>query len=242
MRKDMAKVVTERPRRGGKYADKNAGQTRGKIQPESDFFYDEVADTFTEDYDDIDPGPRRISAGQKPYGWNAKEFSDLLNPLRRYLQKQVGRPWNDVYSELSQTLDRRSMAGQHIWSHVTSEVTTNCIRYGDKLYSVRWGLYEVDGLYVDPDTGILRDAGKSWYGRHRRAKYVDPEKANKHKADGNEYEKIEGIWYQITQRPVHVTEWMRLTEYIPPGASTVSRRVKRQLNSKELKKLSLVNH
>ena len=30
---------------------------------------------------------------------NRKAFTDLLGPLRRWLHSQLGRPWNDAYSE-----------------------------------------------------------------------------------------------------------------------------------------------
>ena len=40
--------------------------------------------------------PAHQSHGIIEYGWNAKEFSDVLGPLRRYLRKQVGRPWDKV--------------------------------------------------------------------------------------------------------------------------------------------------
>jgi hypothetical protein len=53
---------------------------------------------------------------------NWKEFSDLLGPLRRYLRKQVGRPWDKLWSEITQTLDSRSLTGQHIFDHIRWEV------------------------------------------------------------------------------------------------------------------------
>ena len=85
MRSDMAKVVTERPRRGHGNPSKKWGRRLGKNE-----------------YDAEDHGPTRAPiARHHQYGWNAKEFSDLLGPLRRYLRKQVGRPWNKVWSEIS---------------------------------------------------------------------------------------------------------------------------------------------
>jgi len=58
----------------------------------------------------------------RQYGWNAKEFSDLLGPLRGYLRKQVGRPWDKVWSEITTTLDSRTLTGQHIFDHICWEV------------------------------------------------------------------------------------------------------------------------
>jgi hypothetical protein len=58
----------------------------------------------------------------RQYGWNAKEFSDVLGPLRRYLRKQAGRPWDKVWSEIATTLDSRSLTGQHIFDHIRREL------------------------------------------------------------------------------------------------------------------------
>ena len=80
MRSDMAKVVTERPRRGHGNPSKKWGRRLRKNE-----------------YDAEDHGPKRAPIARRhQYGWNAKEFSDLLGPLRRYLRKQVGRPWDKV--------------------------------------------------------------------------------------------------------------------------------------------------
>ena len=77
MRDDMAKVVTERPRRGhSNPSKKTTGLPIRRYDPDAD--YDE-------------PVRLPVSRGRQ-YGWNAKEFSDLINPLKRYLRSCVGRP------------------------------------------------------------------------------------------------------------------------------------------------------
>ena len=74
MRSDMAKVVTERPRRGHGDLGKKWGRRLRKSE-----------------YDAEDHGPSRAPiARHHQYGWNAKEFSDLLGPLRRYLRRHLG--------------------------------------------------------------------------------------------------------------------------------------------------------
>ena len=42
------------------------------------------------------------------------EFRDRLGPAWRWLEAQVGRPWNNVQSELIQRFDTRTTAGRHI--------------------------------------------------------------------------------------------------------------------------------
>ena len=133
MRIDMAKVVTEKPRRGHGSPSKKWGRRLGKNE-----------------HDAEDHGPTRAPIARRhQYGWNAKEFSDLLGPLRRYLRKQVGRPWNNVWSEIVRSLDSRSLSGQHIFDHIRWEVEQQVWLSPDgSLYRNRWsGLVPV-GAYM----------------------------------------------------------------------------------------------
>ena len=145
MRDDMAKVVTERPRYGhGNRSKKTTGQPIRHYDPESD--YDEAT--------------RLPVARRRQYGGDAKDFSDRLGPLKRFLRSNVGRPWDKVHSELSKKLDRRSITGAHIWDHIKWEIQTECYIGADRLmYSRRYGLgrIPIKGLYVHPKTGLLRE-------------------------------------------------------------------------------------
>jgi hypothetical protein len=150
MRIDMAKVVTEKPRRGHGNPSKKWGRRLGKNEHEAE-----------------DHGPTRAPIARRhQYGWNAKEFSDLLGPLRRYLRKQVGRPWNKVWSEIVRNLDSRSLSGQHIFDHIRWEVAQHVSLSPDgSLHHIRWsGLVPVSGLYVHPITGLLCYRRESWRG------------------------------------------------------------------------------
>lgn len=52
-----------------------------------------------------------------------KEFDDKLTPVLRWLAKQVGKKWDDVYSEIKQTFDVRTTAGRHIvYDHLIGSV------------------------------------------------------------------------------------------------------------------------
>jgi hypothetical protein len=71
----MAKIIVERSRHGG---------DGGKSRPMKGWY----KNTPLED--------RPTKEGMKrPYGWG-KELNENLEPLKRYLRSQVGRPWNDV--------------------------------------------------------------------------------------------------------------------------------------------------
>jgi hypothetical protein len=160
MRDDMAKVVTERPRRGHKNKSrKTAGARIRRYDPDRE--YDE---------------PTRLPvARRRQYGYEAKEFSDLINPLRRYLRTCVGRPWSKVHSELARKLDRRSLTGAHIWHHVVHEIEIDCYIGDDGLaytnvrrYLSRLADYPVQGLYVHPRTGLIREQTAAMIGARRR--------------------------------------------------------------------------
>lgn len=96
-------------------------------------------------------------------GWG-RNFRDYLSPLYRCLHKQVGRPWNKVFSELCESADSKSMQGLHLRDHIWDVVVKNCDvvktekGYRRKArYSWRNGLvpFRQDELFVD-DHGILR--------------------------------------------------------------------------------------
>ena len=141
MRKDFIKVLTERPRAGG---NRNAPNL-------------ERLDNLTrnwEDYDETGALNRNGLGRKKRYWRDSKEFTDLLSPLKRYIASNVGRPWDDVYSEICATLKANSVQGNHLREHVSwmvdsyAEFVERVAIYGeDSPYRDSW--------YVDAD-GILR--------------------------------------------------------------------------------------
>ena len=149
MRDDMAKVVTERPRHGhGNKSHKTTGQRIRRYDPDQEY----------------DQPTRLPVARSRQYGYDAKEFSDLISPLKRYLRSCIGRPWSKVHSELSRTLDRRGVSGSHIWDHVMLEIEVDCyigdegLAYANnRRYVVRTWERPIVGLYVHPKTGLIRE-------------------------------------------------------------------------------------
>lgn len=145
MRPDMKTVVTEAPRSGSHNKSLKTGRRLSKNE------YDEDQDT----------GPRRHPISRySQHGWNAKGFSDVLGPLRRFLRKNVGRPWDKIYSEMTKSLNKRTLTGQHIWTHVDGEVRRYCeVREDGKVYEKkvrRWHTDRpVEGLYIHPVNGLL---------------------------------------------------------------------------------------
>lgn len=203
MRKDMANVVTEKPRRGHANPSNKWGRRLTK-----------------DEYDLDDHGASRAPVSpQRQYSWNAKEFSDVLGPLRRYLRKQVGRPADKVWSEITVTLDSRSLTGQHIFEHIRWEVEQEAWLWDDgRLYHKRrWGTIElVSGLYVHPGNRLLCwKAERRW--AFRRGAFLKAQTAlrtfgipsstaqdiRRYRVDGlRVWERRDGCWFIHTHRRV----------------------------------------
>lgn len=178
MRSDMGKVVVERERRGSSIP---SAKTKLKIK-----HYDP-----DQDYDI----PNRISSSpQRQYGYDYREFTDVLNPLRRYLQKHVGRPWDKIWSEIKATLDDRTTPGRHIFDHIKSEVELHCTIGPDGVAVVKAHGYRregerIVGLFVHPKTGILCRQGRE------RSPEIKTVPTMLKIEDGKFFENIKGIWY-----------------------------------------------
>jgi len=103
MRKDISKILVTTPRIGSwRKNDEVLFRRREQI---------------TEDYE----GPSRCGMRPKdPRGrWTERKMlNEYLNPLERYLAKQVGRPWDDVYSDISHHNTHDSAVGAHIYQHL----------------------------------------------------------------------------------------------------------------------------
>lgn len=108
----MHKVLTTRPRFGGNTTRMRKTFDR-KNTPKERCFVPGRKDVI----DDYSPKRESMRRRHRTDG-DSKEFSDHIEPLHRYLRKQVGRPWDDVWSEICQTLKGTGLAAQHVKQHV----------------------------------------------------------------------------------------------------------------------------
>lgn len=140
MRRDMAKVVVERPRYNDVYSYQNFRRDRKRVVDEEG-----------------EHGLPRHEGIRRPYGRETKRLNENLSPLRRFLRSQVGRPWNKVYAEISENLRASNPVQQHVRDHLKDYVFLNVYTQHDGYYSLmgRWPrkLYKGD-LYVN-EAGIL---------------------------------------------------------------------------------------
>jgi len=87
-----------------------------------------------------------------------KSFDDKLSPVYRWLHAQVGRPWNEVRSEVSEKFDTRTTAGRHIvHDHLLGNVeeVQEIGKYGNYGPEDPTTSYYKNQFYVD-DNGLLQ--------------------------------------------------------------------------------------
>lgn len=243
MRKDMSKIIVERPRRGRAAAGLKPGRTRVVLD------------------DDGEPlravRTARELKGRAP---RTKQLNENLAPLKRYLAANVGRPWNKVFSEISEHLKATSTVQQHVRDHLADFVAFKTrMRAGQVVVSGRWGGEHALGAsyhlyYVHPRTGLLRrnDKRVSW----QKARKLQAAEAAAARAERmrvvdakTQLHLFDGVWWEVRLarigdgREADVVRRAKLSELAPDelyGLANVRACAKRQLNKAEKKKLGLV--
>ncbi len=150
----------------------------------------------------------------------SKYFNDYLAPLRRYLKKQVGRYWDEVYSEIRAVVKPNSTTNIHVYQHLDREVEKHVKYIDGEPYSLDNG-YPIRSLYVCPDSGILKAAP-----RWQRIPKSEP--ITRITLDSDRwYEQIDEQWYLMSAH--------RRQEALTK--EEVEKIDKKQLSKKELKEL-----
>lgn len=94
-----------------------------------------------EDFLEIDFPERQHSSY-----WDGEKFNDKIAPVKRWLEKQVGKVWDDVYSLLRNKFDSRTTAGRHIvFDHLLRDVWTSQDR---STLQAQYSEYYVDGYGI----------------------------------------------------------------------------------------------
>lgn len=147
MRVDMFKVIVERPRWGSRFAP--SPKLRKDKHPHKQI------------------GLKRHASEQRGIH---KSLNENLAPLVRFIGRRVGRRWDDVFSEICETLDTGSTVKIHVRQHLPDFVLFRIVRgqRGELLSKGRALLPNQHNchwpeFYVDPADGILKD--RVWFWR-----------------------------------------------------------------------------
>ena len=187
MREDMAKVIVTRPRV------LDSMVRKGRSVPD-----EQLPKTI---------GLRRHAHERGGY----KMLNETLAPLSRYLERQVGRPWDKVYSEIAERLRPSSTVQQHVRDHVSDFVNlhrTPDRRYGGRLDAPWW-----QPLYVDA-LGILRRTDDLDRKARRRAASrpkATAQPTTVRLSDECELRRLVGLWHKVRLAPLPAPEYRAVT-------------------------------
>ena len=153
MRPDMYKILLERPRLGG-YSSATVLKSLRNAYRQAKHFeldaYGDVCDMYSS---------KKMPMRCRSLCHEIKCFNENLNPLERYLRSQVGRLWDDVYSEIARGLKPTSTIQQHLRMHVMWAVSTKVKIDADgrawDIAGYRYRCDRVNNLYVHPTSGLL---------------------------------------------------------------------------------------
>jgi len=168
MREDMAKVIVERPRIGSWVRSINRGAWR-----------------------QIDWDEQPSGIGKLRQWRNRKVLNENLRSLFRFLNSNVGQPWNDIYSEIRERINMNSAVQFHIWQHVQQYVCQHAYPHEDRS---RWIAF-----YVEEATGLLRRnrAYYKWGRRKPRKKPTVIECGQR-----GQFRRLDGVWYNLIFKPI----------------------------------------
>jgi len=194
MRDDMSKVLVEAPRSGRHYVRALDGTRRARRN--------------RLDHDGESAPPRM---GICRDAIERKRFGEHLNPLYRYLSKQIHRPWAKVYSELTANADRRNTVQEHVFQHIRSHVAIETFWRDGQVFAHSYLGPEPQAesgteLYVHPLTGIvLPNRAGAKARQHRKAqRAARNDMAHPDRRIGlpgmpvdRQWHRVKGIWYEV---------------------------------------------
>lgn len=190
MRNDMFRVIVERPRCV------NSNAYKGDARP----------------FRNREDGP--LVLGMKKGYSDRKWLNENLAPLKRFLEKQVNRPWDKVYGEIRAAIDARSTVKQHVLQHIDNFVAVQTqwekdgkggrVLVRESSWSGRYVPLEESfaELFVHPLTGILLRNRRhtSWDARAKQKRHTaEQEKLTVRRiiSERVQLHCIDEVWYEV---------------------------------------------
>lgn len=178
MRNDFISVFVERPRYGHSTRVNSKGQARRlALMP-------------------LDEQGTHATHESMTARWNKnrKEMRDHYAPLKRYLRAQVGRPYDQVFSDVCHVFKGDGHTDQRLREHLEWEVDQHVFERDGELIGRNGYTVGADSLYVDPDTGILTLTPARTRRRWKNKPLFETVKID----DAHKYVKIDGLWFLVT--------------------------------------------
>jgi hypothetical protein len=240
MRHDMFKVIVEKPRLGSRV--RWSTGTRRLLASED----------------------APVKLGMRA-GRHGKRSRDHLGPLRNFLVRQVGRPWNAVFSEICAVVDRRSTVQQHVLLHISNFVLIDTKLVDGEVCgpghrSVFTPLRDLpEELYVHPETGVLMRNDARILRRQKqrevaKRKQAELDARRRELSPTEQLHRVEGVWFSVRLAAVperhgearwdHLRRVLVSAKDYYAGEDLYGRRgvyaaAKRQLSARELRRYGL---
>lgn len=184
MRADMFKVIVERPRSGSRMRWSSADRR----------------------YLNSEEAPPKL--GIRRGHLRSKWLNEHLGPLRKFLARRAGRPWDVVYSEICAVIANRSTVKQHVLSHIPDLVAIDTKLVDGQVYGPTWRtpftpLRDLtQGLYVDPLTGVLRRNDQRVTSgqrrrEHEKRKQAELDARRRTLSPTEQLHRVDGVWYYV---------------------------------------------
>lgn len=176
MRDDIDKLLVTRPRIGHKMRNEEVKEARN-----------------SKDYESL---PSYSSMKPKSKKGERKSFSEYFPPLKGFLRKSCNRPWDKIYSEICEKLDKNSTVKAHVFIHLSDFVETSPYFINGIPHESRWGsmnpIYHDGWRYFVDQAGIMRKPPN-------RPKHKQIENPNLLETDDAIYVcREDGTWFQLT--------------------------------------------
>jgi hypothetical protein len=252
MRDDISEVIIERPRKNSRARYPRATRRREN----------HIAR--------LDPDRLRSAEGIKRAltgRGSQKYLNENLAPLRRYLMRQVNRPWNKVWSEICALLRSDSTVQQHVRDHINDFVAIRTFMKDGDVWVAGDSVFRKPGalkesrvrLYVDPRCGLLRP-NKHFKGRSQQRRELIREGAlhmREVRPNVQVHRFGERGWWEVVLMPTTLAWWeilhakidvvlaARLSPLRPDelyGRHNVYAVAKRQLSQREVARLHVTGH
>lgn len=206
MRKDISKILVERPRVGGVGKENSRRNRRETKQALRDIDDSVAPETDVWSFHAM----KRVHTSLPGSYDDKKQLNENLQPLRRFLDSRIGKPWNEVYSEIMQNLNLNNSVQYHVYQHLTRdrmvETNTYLSKSGKVIANTPWGPTWVGDrwyatFYVDPIDGTLQKCENSLKARNRYNKQVPNKNGYFDKKNPLvQWHKVKGVWYEYNMR------------------------------------------